>query len=188
MIFILSLLLNFANYIRFSFFIFLTIALISCGKSDDFYNVTKDIFAPDTIVLNKGFDFKVVLKNETSEKIKLTIDKNVLKSIQFTPYWTCDGKLIISQVPNPKSVDQDFETIYLNHGDSLNYTLTGQLLKSNIENLIFSIKGYDRTFILLKPTCDKFIMSLGGMWLPGDGPFGDAMEGYNFSKEIIIVE
>jgi hypothetical protein len=180
--------LNSACRLQSSLLIFLITSLISCGKFDDFYHVTKGINAPDTVVINKEFDFNISLKNETNAKIKLTIDKNVLKSIQFLPYWKCDDKLVIDDVPNPKSVDQDFETIYLEQGDSLNYTLTGQLSESSNENLTFSVKGYDRTFVMLKPTCKIFMMSLGGMWLPGDGPFGDAMEGYNFTKEIVIIE
>ncbi len=165
----------------------LTIILVSCGEPDNFYDVTKIIQTPDTVTVDKEFEFRLTLKNNTDKKIKLTIDKNVAKSVQFFPDWTCDSDLIIHEVPNPKSQDNDYETFNLNKGDSLTYTLTGQLSTFGTDGLKFTVKGYDRTFTMKRPKCQKFAMSLRGMWIPGHAYFADAMENYDFRGRELIV-
>lgn len=178
----------FAGQMRLLILGLLTIMLTSCGESDNFYDVSKIIIAPDTVTIDKEFNFKLILRNETDKKIKLTIDTQVTKSIQFIPDWKCDGDLIVDRVPNPISQDNDFKIYNLDIGDSLVYELKGQLSHMGSDSLKFSILGYDRVFRVEKPKCKNFVMSLNGMWLPGDfNPF-DAMEGYNFGKRIEIRE
>ena len=162
--------------------------MISCGEPDNFYGITKTIQTPDAVTVDKEFEFRLTLKNETDKKIKLTIDKNVAKSVQFLPDWTCDSDWVIHKVPNPKSLDNNFETFNLNKGDSLTFKLTGQLSTFGTDSLKFSVKGIDRIFKMKRPKCQKFVMSLGGMWLPGHSYFADAMEGYNFRQDLMIRE
>ena len=166
----------------------LTIILTSCGQADNFDVVTKIIEAPDTVTINKEFDFRLTLRNDTDGQIKLTIDKNVLKSIQFLPDWRCGNEHVVHRVPNPTSVDNNYETHYLNKNDSLTYNFKGQLSIDNSDSLKFIIVDYDRIFRLKRAECKKLTMSLDGMWLPGDFNPLDAMEGYNFGQQIEIRE
>jgi hypothetical protein len=85
-------------------------------------------------------------------------------------------------------MDNDFQIHYLNKDDSLTYNLKGRLTNHGTDSLEFSIVDYDRVFRFKKPKCNIFEMTLGGMWLPGDGPVGDSMEGYNFGQKIEIRE
>jgi hypothetical protein len=165
----------------------LTIILTSCG-SDNFDVVTKIIHVPDTVTTNQEFNFRLTLRNDSDKQIKLTIDKDVLKSIQFLPDWRCDGEYVVHQVPNPESVDNDYEVHYLSKNDSLTYNFKGRLSSSNSDSLEFVIEGYDRIFKLKGQDCKSFTMHLGGMWLPGDFNPLDAMENYNFVQQIEIRE
>jgi hypothetical protein len=166
----------------------LTIILTSCGEPDNFDVVTKSIEAPDTVTINEEFDFRLTLKNSTDKRIKLTIDKDVLKSIQFLPDWSCDNEYVVHRVPNPESVDNDYEIHYLNKNDSLIYDFKGRLSADNSDSLKFTVKNYDRVFRLKRQECERLTMTLGGMWLPGDFNPLDAMEGYNFGRQIEIRE
>ncbi len=164
----------------------LAIILTSCGQADNFDVVTKIIETPDTVRINKEFDFRLTLRNDTDRQIKLTIDKNVLKSIQFLPDWRCENEYVVHRVPNPRPVDNDYEIYYLNKNDSLSYNFRGGLFADNSDTLKFIIVDYDRIFKLKKTECKEFTMDLNGMWLPGDTNPLDAMEGYNFRRQIEI--
>ena len=48
------------------------------------------------------------------------------------------------------------------------------------------IKGYDRIYKIERTTCNNLTINFGGMWNPGDNTFGDSMEGYNFTKRILV--
>jgi hypothetical protein len=178
----------FAGQMRLLILGLLTTILTSCGESDNFYDVSKIITAPDTVTINKEFDFKLILRNETDKRIKLTIDNQVTKSIQFLPDWRCDGDLLVDRVPNPTSSDNNYEIYHLDKGDSIVYELKGLLSNLGMDSLKFSVQSYDRVFKMKKPKCRQFVMSFNGMWLPGDFNPLDAMEGYNFGKEILIRE
>jgi len=166
----------------------LIIIFTCCGPRDKFDVVTKIIHAPDTMTINKDFGFQLTLRNDSDEPIKLTIDKDVLKSLQFLPDWRCDGQYVVHRVPNPESVDNDYETHYLNKSDSLTYDFTGLLSLDDSDSLKFTIAHYDRVFKLKRQDCNTFTLTLSGMWLPGDtGPL-DPMENYNFGQQIEIRE
>jgi hypothetical protein len=162
--------------------------LTSCGEADNFDVVTKNIDVPDSLTINKEFDFRLTLKNDTDKRLKLTIDKDVLKSIQFLPDWRCDSEYVVHRVSNPRSVDNDYEIYYLNKNDSLTYNFKGQLSSDNSDSLKFTIVNYERVFKLKKQKCKRFTMTLGGMWLPGDFNPLDSMEDYNFGQQIEIRE
>jgi len=179
---------NFAGQMRLQVLGLLIIILTSCRESDNFYDVTKIIDAPDTVTLDREFDFRVTLRNDTYSKINLTIDKDVAKSIFFLPHWTCDNVLLVYKVPNPKSVDNDFQIHYLDKEKSLTFNLKGRLARYGTDSLKFTVVGSERVFRLRRPKCNNFEMTLGGMWLPGNGPLGDSMEGYYFKQDIKIRE
>jgi hypothetical protein len=178
----------FAGQMRVLILGLLITSLNSCGELDNFDVVTKIIEAPDTVTINKAFDFRLILRNDTGKQIKLTIDKDVLKSIQFLPDWRCDDEYVVDRVPNPKSVDNNFTVHYLKPNESLTYNLQGHLSTYSSDSLKFTIAGYDRAFRLRKQECKRFTMTLGGMWLPGDFNPLDAMEDYNFGQQIEIRE
>lgn len=163
----------------------LLLVLTSC-EPDNFHEVTKIIYVQDTIIINKPFDFKLILRNDSSSKMKLTIDTNVQKSVFFMLDFLCDGRLLFSNVDNPKTKKHDYKVIYLEPKDSLVYELRGCFMQKN-DTLEMVIDGYDRIYHLNKPVCDDFWIDFRGMWNPGDfNPF-DAMEGYNFRKEFVVV-
>ena len=187
--YMLALAVIFAGQMRLLMIGFLAMLLTSCGESDNFHDVTKIINAPDSVTLDKEFDFRLILRNDNDKKIKLTIDRDVTRSIQFHPNWTCDNDLIVHKVPNPKSKGNDFQIHYLSKNDSLTYNLKGRLIKHGADSLEFTIVDYGRAFRFRRPKkCNDFEMTLGGMWLPGNGSFGDSMEGYNFGQKIGIRE
>lgn len=166
----------------------LAIILTSCREADNFYDVSKFITAPDSVTIDEEFDFKLILRNETDKRIKLTIGNQISKSVQFLPDWRCDGDLLVDRVANPTSQGNDFKVYNLDKGDSLVYALKGQVSHMGSDSLKFSIRGYDTIFRMEKPKCKNFVMSLDGMWIPGNGPITDAMEGYNFGQKIKIRE
>jgi hypothetical protein len=161
-------------------------SLTSC-KTDNFYDVTKIIISPDKVEINKPFAFEAILINHTNKQIRLTLDKDITKSMFFSPRWYCEGEPLRVRTPNPKNQSHNFYTTYLQPNDSIAFKLTAQLESfSNDDSLKFKIQGYEKDFRLVNPKCDNFKVNLEGMWLPGDGPFADAMEGYWFKKEIEI--
>lgn len=160
------------------------IGLTSC-QWDNFHDVSKIIEAPGEVELNQSFTFKLKLINETDTLLPLTLDKDITKLLFFRPWWYCGGTSLKSVTLNPKNQHQDFYSIDLKPRDSLIFELTAQMkLFSNNDSLRFSIDGYERDWVLVNPKCDDFYMDFEGMWLPGDGPIGDSMEGYGFSTKI----
>lgn len=164
----------------------LTILLLtSCGRQDDFYTVTKIIDIQDTIIVNKPFDFRLILCNESLNEMKFTIDDTVQKSISFNLDFRCNDQLLRHDVANPISKKHDYQKYYLKNGDSLVNNLQGVFRQSG-KHIKMEINGYDRIYKIEKTTCNNLTIHFGGMWLPGDFNPLDAMEGYNFSKKIIV--
>ncbi len=167
------------------FYILTIISFASCGRQDDFYTVTKIIEIQDTIIVNEPFDFKLVLRNDSLNEMKFTIDDTVQKSVFFNLDFRCSDQFIKYDVENPKNQKHDYQKYYLKSGDSLTYQFSGLFRQVN-DKLHMEIKGYERTYSIDKTSCDLLTINFGGMWLPGDfNPF-DAMEGYNFRKKIFV--
>ncbi|HSI90489.1 MAG TPA: hypothetical protein VK927_05195 [Adhaeribacter sp.] len=158
----------------------------SCGRQDDFSSVTKIIDAPDTIQVNKEFPFKLILRNDSINEMKFTINKDVQKSLFFNLFFYCDTSFQASEVPNPRSQNDNFKEYFLKSGDSLTFKLSGILISKPNDSLDFKVKGYERVYKLKNPNCQKFNIDFGGMWLPGASWAFDAMEGYNFRKTIFV--
>ena len=159
--------------------------LTSCGRQDDFYTVTKIIEIQDTIIVNEPFDFRLILRNDSLNEMKFTIDENVQKSVFFNLFFSCKDQLIRSDVENPKNQKNKYQKYYLKSGDSLTYQFSG-LFRQVKDKLHMEIKGYERTYVIDNNTCEKLTIDFGGMWLPGDFNPLDAMEGYNFRKKIFV--
>ena len=160
--------------------------LTSC-ETDNFYDVTKKIISSDTIELNKAFEFTVLLINQTDKPIRLTLDKDITKSLFFSPDWYCRNEPLRDRTPNPTNPPHDFYNTYLQPKDSISFRFSAQLMSfSNNDSLQLRIQGYEKDFRLANPKCEDFKVTLEGMWIPGDGPLADAMEGYGFKKEIEI--
>ena len=66
-----------------------------------------------TINIDKPFTFKMILKNDIGDEMKLTIDKNVQKSLFFMFHFYCENEMLRSDVANPKGQDHDYEVYYL---------------------------------------------------------------------------
>ena len=159
--------------------------LTSCGRQDDFYTVTKIIDIQDTIIVNKPFDFRLIIRNDSLNEMKFTIDDFVQKSVFFNLDFRCNDQFIKYDVENPKSETHDYKKYYLKKGDSLTYQFSGLFSQVN-DKLQMEIKGYERTYSIDKISCDLLTIDFGGMWLPGDFNPLDAMEGYNFRKNIFV--
>lgn len=159
--------------------------LTSCGRQDDFYTVTKIIDIQDTIFVNEPFDFRLVLRNDSLNEMKFTIDDTVQKSVFFNLDFRCNDQFIRYEVENPKNKKHDYQKYYLKSGDSLTYQFSGLFRQAN-NKLQMEIKGYERTYSIDNIPCDLLTINFGGMWLPGDFNPLDAMEGYNFRKKIFV--
>ena len=166
-------------------YILTIIFLSSCIRQDDFYSVTKIIDIQDTIVVNKPFDFRLILRNDSLNEMKFTIDDTVQKSVFFNLDVKCNDQFIKYDVENPKNKRHDYQKYYLNSGDSLTYQFSGLLRQVNNE-LQLEIKGYKRTYYIDSISCDHLTIDFGGMWLSGDFNPLDAMEGHNFRKKIFV--
>lgn len=165
----------------------LLIGLNSCESDDNFIDVTKIIETPSEIEIDKPFTFNLKLINETKSNLKLTLDDDITKSIQFMPNWYCNNNLIIDKTPNPKYLEHDYFKVLLKPMDSLKFELKAELKTySNNDSLLFIIDNYEKDFRLYNHNCNNFKLNLTGMWLPGKSSFIDAMEGYNFSTYIKI--
>ncbi|SFG86891.1 hypothetical protein [Pontibacter chinhatensis] len=171
--------------IRTIFFLSLFV-LASCGKQDDFYTVTKIVRLQDTITVDQPFEFELVLKNDSLDVTKLTIDKQVQKSLFFNLFFRCDEELLRSEVKNPTSKGHNYEVHYLSKGDSLTYKMRAVLRAFSVDSLALEIEGYERVYRLKKPKCRELKVSFGGMWLPGNSSLFDAMEGYGFGRTIMV--
>ncbi|MBN3519715.1 hypothetical protein JYB62_06840 [Algoriphagus lutimaris] len=166
--------------------IFAVVGLGSC-KTDEFYNVTKIIEAPEQIQLDKPFKFKLKLVNKTDSVLPLTLDKDITKSIQFLPNWYCGEDLLIDRTPKPANKKHNYYSVNLEPKDSLTFEMTAELKTySNADSLLFMIDNYEEDFRLANQNCKDFHLNFGGMWIPGNGPFDDSMEGYNFRTKIRI--
>lgn len=169
-----------------AFITILTITLlISCGRQDDFYDVTKLIYIPDTITIDRPFDFKLVLRNDSLKEMKFTIDDTVQKSVFFNLDFRCNDQFVRDEVKNPKNEKHNYKKYYLKNGDSLVYNLQG-IFRQTGKELQMEIKGYDRIYRVEKTTCNNLTINFGGMWNPGDFNPLDAMEGYDFNKKITV--
>jgi hypothetical protein len=171
--------------IRIIFFLSLFV-LTNCGKKDDFYTVTKIIQLQDTITVNQPFEFKLVLRNDSLNESKVTIDKKVHQSLFFNLFFSCDEELLRSKVKNPTSKVHNYEVHYLSEGDSLTYNMKAVLREVSVDSLALEIEGYERVYRLKRPKCKEFKVSFSGMWLPGDSSPFDAMEGYDFGRTIMV--
>ena len=167
--------------------LFLLIGLISCESDDNFYDVTKIIEAPREIEIDKPFTFNLKLVNETKSNLKLTLDKDITKSVHFMPNWYCGDNLIFHNTPNPKSLEHNYFKVNLKPNDTLNFELKAILKTlSDTDSLTLSINDYQKDFRLLNQKCTNLVLRLTGMWVPGKSSILDAMEGYNFSADIKI--
>ena len=165
--------------------ILIILSFTSCGKQDDFYSVTKIIDIQDTIYVNEPFDIRLVLRNDSLNWMKFTIDDSVQKSIFFNLFFNCNNQLLKSDVENPKNLKHNYHKYYLKKGDSLSYRLTGILRREN-NHLQMEIGGNERIYRIVDLPCDQLTIDFGGMWIPGDFNSLDAMEGYNFRKNIFV--
>ena len=167
------------------FYILTILFITSCGRKDDFYTVTKIIDIQDTIIVNEPFDFRLILRNDSLNEMKFTIDDTIQKSVFFNLAFRCNDQFINYDVESPKNKKHDFQKYYLKNGDSLTYQFRGLFRQVN-DKLHMEIKGYERTYSIDNISCDLLTIDFGGMWLPGDFNTLDAMEGYNFRKKIIV--
>ena len=134
-------------------YILIVILLAGCGRQDDFYAVTKIIDIPDTIHVNEPFDFRLILRNDSLNEMKFTIDDTVQKSVFFSLDFRCKDQFIKYNVENPKHQEHDYQKYYLKSGDSLTYKFSGLFRKAN-DKLYMEIKGYERTYSIVKISCD----------------------------------
>lgn len=117
---------------------------ISCGRQDDFYTVTKIIDIQDTILVNEPFYFRLILRNDSLDEMKFTIDDTVQKSVFFNPDFRCYDQFIRCDVENPKRQKHNYQKYYLKKGDSLTYKFDGAF--KQIDNTLqMKISGYERT-------------------------------------------
>jgi len=143
---------------------------------------------PKSIELNTPFKLSLILANYTTKPLQLTLDKEIARSIQFIPNWYCDGILLVDKTFDPNDMEHNYYSLVLEPKDSLTFDLVAEVTSySGGDSLILKIDNYDEEFKLAKPKCDDFNLELGGMWHPGNGPFGDAMEGYSFRSKVEIV-
>jgi hypothetical protein len=162
------------------------VSLASC-ESDNFYEVTKTIEAPNRIEINKPFVFNAGLVNNTTKLIRLTFDKQITKSLYFDPRWYCGEKLVLDKTPNPINQIHDYYTVHLQPKDSISFRFSARLISfSNNDSLKFIVDGYEKDFRLINLHCSDFKMRLQAMWVPGDGSFFDSLEGLDFRKDIEI--
>ena len=159
--------------------------LSGCASRDDFYNVTKVIDLPEIITINEQFPIRLVLRNDSSNTIQLTIDDTVQKSLLFMLDFECDGRLLRDDVKNPGKKDHNYNTYQLSTGDSIVYNLKG-LFRERGDSLLMEIEGYDRIFYVAKPSCNQLRIDFGGMWNPGKAPFADSREGYYFRQRVVV--
>ena len=148
-------------------------------------SLQKIIDIPDTIHVNEPFDFRLILRNDSLNEMKFTIDDTVQKSVFFSLDFRCKDQFIKYNVENPKHQEHDYQKYYLKSGDSLTYKFSGLFRKAN-DKLYMEIKGYERTYSIVKISCDLLLIDFGGMWVPGGFHPFDAMEGSNFRKEIFV--
>ena len=166
--------------------IILTIlSFTSCGQQNDFYSVTKLVDIQDTIFVNKPFDFRLILRNDSLNEMKFTIDDTVQKSVFFNLFFSCNDQLLRSDVENPKNINHNYQEYYLKNGDSLSYRLSG-ILRQVDNTLQMEIGGYERIYRIENSPWDRLTIEFGGMWIPGNFNPLDAMEGYNFNKNISV--
>ena len=169
-----------------AFYIVLIIGLASC-QTDDFFNVTKIIEVPNTIEVDKPFTLRLKLINETESTLPLTLDRDITKSVQFFPRWYCGDDFMHSKTPNPKKKKNDFYSVNLTPGDSLVFELTAQIKHhADKDSLVLMIEEYEKDFRLATPDCKNLYMDFRGMWIPGNGPLGDSMEGYDFRTKVEV--
>ncbi|WP_299989797.1 hypothetical protein [uncultured Pontibacter sp.] len=170
----------------FRIIIFTLVVLTSC-KSDDFISVTKTIEAPEQIEVNEPFEVKLILTNNTTAHLPLTLDQDITKSIHLMPHWYCGDEYLSDRTPNPKDKIHTYYSVELAPKESLTFDLMAELsVFSNGDSLRLVIDNYEKDFKLANPNCENFNLTLGGMWIPGNGPFGDSMEGYDFKTKIKI--
>lgn len=167
------------------FFILTIIILTSCGRKDDFNTVTKIIDIQDTIIVNEPFAFRLILRNDSLNEMKFTIDDTVQKSVFFNLNFSCNDQFIKHDVENPKKQNQDYQKYYLKSGDSLIYQFNGLFRQVN-DKFEMEIKGYKRIYSIDKISCNHLTIDFNRMWNPGDFNLFDAMEGYNFSKKLFV--
>jgi hypothetical protein len=169
------------------FIVFITLlGLVSCN-TDNFYDVTKTIKAPEVIEFDIPFKVELFLINNTNSSLPLTFDKNITKSIQLMPQWYCGEEYLLDRTPNPRNKNHDYYSVELKSGNNLKFELGAELKSySNGDSLVLIIDNYEKDFKLAKPDCDEFYVVLSGMWIPGKVAFVDAMEGYGFSTTIKI--
>jgi hypothetical protein len=152
---------------------------------DDFYTVTKIVDIQDTITVNEPFEFRLILRNDSLNKMKFTIDDTVQKSVFFNLHFRCNDQFIKHDVENPKNQKHDYQKYYLKSGDPLTYQFSGVFREVN-DKLHMEIEGYERVYSIDKISCEHLTIDFGGMWIPGVSNPLDAMEGYNFRKKIFV--
>lgn len=167
-------------------FLILLFGLFSC-KEDNFADVTKIIIAPEVIDINKSFEFKLLLINNNTIPLHLTLDEKISKSIQFLPSWYCGKHIQTYNLQSLKIIKNDYYSVDLNPRDTLAFKLNAKLQRhSNGDSLLLVIDNQEVSTVKANPYCSNFYFDFGGMWIPGNGPFADSMEGYSFSTKIKI--
>ncbi len=148
--------------------------------------MTKIIDIQDTIVVNEPFDFRLILRNDSLREMKFTVDDSVLKSVNFSLFFYCGPNILRDEGENPDFwVSHNYKEHYLKSGDSLVYKLRG-VLEENGDSLYLKIDGHDKPRRIENSRCQDMTIHFGGMWHPGDFNPLDAMEGYDFNKNIFV--
>jgi hypothetical protein len=163
------------------------VLLFTSCHPDNFYEATKIIRIKDTIRINEPFDIGLILRNDSSFNMKFTIDTIVQKSLFFGLFFYCDKRLLTHYVDHPKDQNHKYNTKYLGEGDSLVYNLRA-CFKRQGNNLEMVIDGYERVYRVRETDCSSNIIYFGGEWCPGRQYLFDAMEGYNFAKEVVVID
>ncbi|MEZ0486412.1 hypothetical protein [Fibrella aquatica] len=161
---------------------------LGCERWNEFDFATKIIDVQDTITVGKPFKFRLVLRNDTLEEMKLAIDDSVQKSVSFSPQFVCNDEFMYSKprtAKNDKKKVHNHQKYYLKKGDSLVYQLSGQITKVD-NTLQMKIYGYDRVWKIKGMDCDSLTVYFAGKWIPRSYRFLDALDGYGFIKKVTI--
>jgi hypothetical protein len=161
--------------------------LFTNRKQDDLYLVTKRIEIQDTITIGKQFDFKLILRNDSAYKMKLTIDITFQKSLFFNSYFLCYENNMPSDVKNHQTQKHNYQNYFIKSGDSLVYHLKGKFRQVK-DSLQMEIIGYDRVQKISETDCKNFRIMFGGIWKTVDSnPYDlEAKEGLSFYKQVFV--
>jgi hypothetical protein len=147
---------------------------------------TKLMHMPPSIVVDRPFNVRVILRNDSLKDMQLTIDKKVYQSVNFFPSLKCGGEYIRWDSNEWRDENHEYEEFHLRMGDSLTYDLK-MCLKSDGDSLVLKVDNYYKMTSFAKSTCKELTMDINGYWRPGEPLFLDSDEGYGFGVDGIPV-